>query len=377
MILDATVVSAVGRRVMDVAILDGRIAYIGPRPPQPARREIAGMGRFLLPGAIDLAVALDDASDAEAWERETAAAVAAGVTTLVALPHGSDPVRDRESARRLAQRAARSWCDWGTWVAASCAEAARDAVTSGDALGTFARGDEGLALDCGHASVGAVVIALMDASPCIDTVMRHASSLNGRTNAHLMRVSTATDLGAADRVRSAGCGPTVGVSLPHLFLAVDESPADVVASPPIRQDSDRRMLWYTLKRGRIDTVSSDHHPRASGEGVPGVARLLPLMLAAARQGRITWEQVVAVTADGPARVLGATKKGRIELGADADLLLCRETNSSRLPESDWPWGSREAAPLPEQVLVRGRVTAHAGQLSATEGNGRQVRGAQA
>src|SRR4051794_11797901 len=48
----ATIVPPAPRLVADVAILDGRIAYVGPRPPRPGREEISAIGKFLMPGVI-------------------------------------------------------------------------------------------------------------------------------------------------------------------------------------------------------------------------------------------------------------------------------------------------------------------------------------
>ena len=118
-IRDATLVTARGRQVADVAVKNGTIAFVGARPPRPAKREINAIGKFLMPGVIDTAVQFAPNGDPAIWERESKAAVTGGVTTVLALPWGDHPVVDYTSARSRHEVAARkSWCNWGLWGAA-------------------------------------------------------------------------------------------------------------------------------------------------------------------------------------------------------------------------------------------------------------------
>ena len=114
---DATIVSSSGRLVADVAIQDGRIAYVGPRPPkQRTRQEISAIGRFLIPGVIDTFVQFDPNGDPTIWERESRAAASGGVTTVLAQPGGQVPVVDTASARRRIDRIAQaSWTHYALW----------------------------------------------------------------------------------------------------------------------------------------------------------------------------------------------------------------------------------------------------------------------
>ena len=65
LIQDATIIHAGRRQVADVAVQEGTIVYIGDRPQQRARQTISAIGRFVMPGAIDLGVSLsgDTAED--------------------------------------------------------------------------------------------------------------------------------------------------------------------------------------------------------------------------------------------------------------------------------------------------------------------------
>ena len=158
---------------------------------------------------------------------------------------------------------------------------------------------------------------------------------------HICGISTAGALNALEPHRG-DIPVTVGISPQHLFLSIETHKLDeaIKNEPPIRHELDRRALWSAVKRGRIDAFHSAHVPLAraakSGRypdippGMPGVDTLLALLIGAVKNGRLGLEQVVQMCGEAPARLFGLTQKGRIEVGADADLLLVREGQTRRL-----------------------------------------------
>jgi len=387
-IRDATIVSSAGRQVADVAIRDGRIAYVGPRPPRRARREISAIGKFLMPGVIDTAVQFDPNGDPEIWERESKAAITGGVTTVVSLPGGDHPVIDRQSAKRRVEVASKqSWVNWGLWGAAT--ESNRDelgkAVDDGLIVGSLAYVDnhkEGALATTGLSpwldAPGVLAVQLevgSDAAEEAEPVLTAARE-NGRP-IHLIHLSTAAELSMIDPVRgdihvTASCTPH------HLFLSTEEDDG-ITTRPPVRPEHDRRTLWTAVKRGRLDCVASDHHPLSPTEGVPGSELMFPLMLSAVKYGRLSLELLVSLCSESPARILGLENKGRIEKGADADLVLFSEGEVARVGETDlmsgagWsPYVDREAAPKPDLVIVNGEIAAMRGQLVAEQPKGRPI-----
>ena len=387
-IRDATIVSSAGRQVADVAIRDGRIAYVGPRPPRRARREISAIGKFLMPGVIDTAVQFDPNGDPEIWERESKAAITGGVTTVVSLPGGDHPVIDRQSAKRRVEVASKqSWVNWGLWGAAT--ESNRDelgkAVDDGLIVGSLAYVDnhkEGALATTGLSpwldAPGVLAVQLevgSDAAEEAEPVLTAARE-NGRP-IHLIHLSTAAELSMIDPVRgdihvTASCTPH------HLFLSTEEDDG-ITTRPPVRPEHDRRTLWTAVKRGRLDCVASDHHPLSPTEGVPGSELMFPLMLSAVKYGRLSLELLVSLCSESPARILGLENKGRIEKGADADLVLFSEGEVARVGETDlmsgagWsPYVDREAAPKPDLVIVNGEIAAMRGQLVGEQPKGRPI-----
>jgi dihydroorotase len=391
-IRDATIVSSAGRLVADVAIQDGRIAYVGPRPPRAGKSELSAIGKFLMPGVIDTAVQFDPTSDPEVWERESRAAVTGGVTTVVSLPHGDAPVVDGKTAKRRFQRAKQtSWVDFGLWGAATgdnaaaLATALRDGLISGILATVRGAGPataDGITIDQLKAYLdlpGVLGVQLADVDPDATAALLDAARSTDRP-IHLVHLSTAAELDLIDPVKGA-LPVTAGCTPHHLFLSTEEGDAiRVRTTPPVRPEHDRKTLWTAVKRGRVDCIASDHHPGAAGApGVPGAELLFPLMLSAVRYGRLSLELLVSLCSESPARIFGLSAKGRIARGFDADLVLFSEGEVTRVAEAElvsgagWsPYADREAAPKPDLVMVGGRIVARKGKLVAERPSGRPL-----
>ncbi|MEA2622514.1 MAG: dihydropyrimidinase [Chloroflexota bacterium] len=161
---------------------------------------------------------------------------------------------------------------------------------------------------------------------------------------------------------------------------------------PIRLKSDNEALWQGLANGTVECMGSDHIP---GEGFPdmwgpGHARMastehvLPLMLSeGVNRGRLTMEQLVAVTSYNTARRFGVyPRKGAILPGSDADLVIVdlerEETISTSNPKAFHSiapasiWEGREVKGFPILTMLRGRVIARDGEI-VSEGGGEYLR----
>ena len=122
---------------------------------------------------------------------------------------------------------------------------------------------------------------------------------------------------------------------PHyLTLTAEEIPDGATAfkcSPPIREASNRDSLWGGLEQGVIDFIVSDHSPctvamkeLASGNfgaawgGISSVQLSLSIIWTGARRRRYSLATVAAWMSEGPARLAGLRRKGKIAPGFDAD-----------------------------------------------------------
>ena len=112
-------------------------------------------------------------------------------------------------------------------------------------------------------------------------------------------------------------------------------------------------------------------------GHPGVETALPLLLEAARTGELSYERVRDVTAANVAEIFDLPRKGRIEVGRDADLVLVDETESVPIrgeklhSRCGWtPFEGRNGV-FPDLTTVRGTVVYRDGEFA--DAQGRNVR----
>jgi allantoinase len=156
------------------------------------------------------------------------------------------------------------------------------------------------------------------------------------TRAHILHLSSAAALPALRAARAEGLPITVE-TCPHYLTFVEEQIPDGATQfkccPPIRDAANRDLLWAALVDGDIDIVVTDHSPSTpelkfqnSGDfetswgGIAGLQLGLPAVWAEAASRGIPLASVVKWMSRGPADFVGLAHKGRIAVGADADLV---------------------------------------------------------
>ncbi|MFL5757292.1 MAG: dihydroorotase, partial [Chloroflexota bacterium] len=201
------------------------------------------------------------------------------------------------------------------------------------------------------------------------------------------------------RARNDGATATVETCPHYLFLdasALETFGPFAKTNPPFRGVDEVALLWDRLRAGEVDVVGSDHSPFLLEEkapfredfwpalpGVPGLEAMLPLMLTAAVDGRIDLERVVSLTSANAAAIFGLEAKGRLEPGADADVVIVKLGESTRLETKRWltrsrataaVWDGREARARVVRTILRGATVwdEDAGLVGAI-GFGRNVR----
>ena len=134
--------------------------------------------------------------------------------------------------------------------------------------------------------------------------------------------------------------------------------------PPIKTAEDREALWNAVEEMRIDTIGSDHAPKAKQPaddfeaapyGAPGVETILPVIWElGVNANRITPFDVVRLCAENPAKIFGLyPRKGRLEDGTDADIVIFDPTAKWRIEQGNQH--SKAPYTLYEGMGVRGRV----------------------
>jgi len=191
---------------------------------------------------------------------------------------------------------------------------------------------------------------------------------------------------------------------PHYLALTDaryaasdiDSVAECVISPPLRPMSDQDSLWAGLADGSLDLVATYHVPdRMAVEkaearrgvpfdkisnGAPGIETLLSIAYSeGVAKGRLTVERLVDVLATSPARLFGLARKGAIEPGRDADLVLFDPNGRRTLHSADLhhtsdytPYEGFELTGAVRSVFLRGRPVIRDGAFVGQRGNGRFV-----
>jgi dihydropyrimidinase len=190
-----------------------------------------------------------------------------------------------------------------------------------------------------------------------------------RTPVYIFHVSGALALRAVEDARRAGS--VVHAETCTHYLVHDESvfadPAAwrFVISPPIRSVEDQAALWQGVRSGSITSVGSDHcaystaaksadaddHRRIPA-GAPGIEARTPLLWSESREHGLSAADFVAVNSERAAAALGLRGKGRIEVGADADVVLWDPAVA--WTGADLPTSSPETFTLYDGVAGTGR-----------------------
>jgi dihydropyrimidinase len=191
---------------------------------------------------------------------------------------------------------------------------------------------------------------------------------------------------------------------PH-YLALTEGRYDTpdiaaaakcLISPPLRPLPDQDALWAGLADGGLDLIATDHVPdRVAVEkaeasrgvafdrisnGAPGIETLLAIAWSeGVARGRLTPERLVDVLATSPARLFGLQRKGAIEAGRDADLVLFDPAARRTLHAADLhhtsdytPYEDFELSGAVRSVFLRGRAVIRDGRFVGERGYGRFV-----
>jgi dihydropyrimidinase len=188
----------------------------------------------------------------------------------------------------------------------------------------------------------------------------------------------------------------VAETCPHYLMLHKEHPLAMVAkyNPAIKEREDNQGLWEGLRDGWVSTVGSDHIPVRQAHkqpppkdvwsargGLPGSGTILPVLLSeGVAKGRLTIEQVAAVSSYNTARAFGLPRKGSIAPGYDGDVVVVdlnrRVKATSEMLGLDLAMiDGWDMTGWPETTIVRGQIVADQGRIVSSAGTGRYVRNA--
>jgi len=367
-----------------VVIEDDRVVGLPKRAPKvfalgaASRRSgdelrIDARGCWVLPGLIDLHAHLREpgAEYKETIASASAAAVAGGFTSLVAMPN-TDPVNDSVNVTEFILSRARE--------AGLCRVLPAGAVTQGlkgealSEMGLLAKAGCVLFTDDGRPVMAARLMrrALEYAKDLGLPVMVHEEDLQlsaggamheGEVSTrlglpgipslaedvmvlrdiallescgghlHFAHLSTAGSVAALREAKARGLRVS-GEVTPHHFSLTDEAVVGYHSStkmmPPLRSASDREALIKAMADGTLDAIATDHAPHAATEkdqefdrapnGVIGLETALSLTFKLILEGSLSRLRGIELLTAGPAAVLGLDR-GSLAPGLLADLLV--------------------------------------------------------
>lgn len=362
-----------------VTIVDGRVSGIEAfdHPVSGSVLDVAAAA-YVVPGVVDTHVHVNEPGRTE-WEgflTATAAAAAGGVTTLIDMPLNSVPPTTTVAGLRAKQQAARGELAvdvgfWGGAVPGNLGDLeplweagvfgfkcflAPSGVEEFPALSPI----ELTAALTEVARLGALLIvhaedaAVLEAAPsppsrayadfvlsrpdraetaAIRRLLDGARETGARV--HVLHLSSAQALDDLAAARAEGLRVTVE-TCPHYLCfesgSIPDAAAQFKCCPPIRDAGNREELWSALRDGVIDVVVSDHSPatpeekhRGGGDlqqawgGIAGLQVGFAAVADEARRRGIGLAEVSRWMSRGTADLVGLQHKGRIAVGADADL----------------------------------------------------------
>jgi dihydroorotase len=368
-LVNGKVVSPKGIKEAQVLVKKGKIAAVGKKVKVPKGAQVIDVkGMHILPGVIDAHVHFrtPGMTAKEDWTTGSRAALAGGVTTVLDMPNTNPPTVDAATLKKKREMVKKkALVNYGFFVGAT--------VKNLDKIGKL-KNIAGIKLFMGSSTGNLlikekemlekffkktkVVLAvhaeseecilrntekvgssnqpnihnLIRSPECAHEAMKEVLHLAKKygTRVHVCHVTTDREVDSLRKFKSKKV--TAEVTPHHLFLTEKDYKMYgtlIKVNPPIRGLIDQVALWEGLKKGWIDMVATDHAPHLLEEkerpytnapsGVPGVQTMLPLLLNAVNEKKLTLEEVVRLTSYNPARLYGIKNKGEIKVGADADL----------------------------------------------------------
>lgn len=440
-----TVVSARGPKRADVLVSGEKIVAVGKRLAADA--QIADVsGKLIFPGFIDAHTHFDlevsDTVTADDFDSGTKSALSGGVTTVVdfATQNKGETLSDALNNWHM-KAFANSSCDYAFHMAISdwrddireelpamfeqgvtsfkvymiydamelCDREIYEIMTElkkyGGIVGCHCE-NSGIigklreeAVACGNTSPAFHPATRPDYTEA-EAVTRFLSIAKA-ADAPCIVVHLSTEKGYEAICRARADGVRVYVETCPQYLLLDDSvysgsfdsASKYICSPPLRKPVDSRALWDALRKGGVNTVSTDHcsftlEQKRAGDndftkipnGMPGVGTRAVLMYTyGVKKHRISLRQMCALLSENPARLYGMyPKKGVIKAGSDADLVIFDPKRSGVISAANSfgksgydPYEGVRTAGAIERVYLRGSLVYRNGEI-ILEHTGRYV-----
>lgn len=200
---------------------------------------------------------------------------------------------------------------------------------------------------------------------------------------HVCHVARKEEIQIIRAAKEKGLPVTCEVCPHHLFLTnlakeyLGENKSQV--RPVLCSEEDRQALWENLDI--IDCFATDHAPHTLEEklsekappGFPGLETILPLLLTAVNEGKLTIEDIVDKMHKNPRRIFNLPEQPNtyIEVDMDAEWMI---PDAPTFSKAKWtPFAGMAVKGAVHRVVLRGEVAYVEGQVLTNPGFGRDMR----
>jgi carbamoyl-phosphate synthase/aspartate carbamoyltransferase/dihydroorotase len=354
-----------------------------------------------LPGLIDPHVHVREPGQThkEDWNTATAAALAGGITMLLAMPNTKPPIFDASTLDlALASAKSKARCDYAQFVGAGPNNAEIAALLAPRAAGLKMYLDSTF----GELRLDDMTLWMphFEKFPKDLPIVLHSES---RTMAagilfaaiydrpvHVAHISLKEEILLIKAAKERGIKVTCEVCPHHLFLSADSPLPEGEGSgvrvngrkevrPRLATQEDVDALWANLDV--IDCFATDHAPHTLAEkdsenpppGFPGLETILPLLLTAVHDKRLTIDQITQKMHTNPKRIFNLPDQPNtwIEVDENAEYEIHAADLHSRCgwtPFEGWQVKGRVT-----RVVLRGEEACKDGVVLVERGYGRNVR----
>ena len=404
----------------DVLIVDDKIAQVG-NIKSDTQKVIDAAGKLVTPGLIDIHVHFREPGDEEeeTIASGSAAAVAAGFSSVVCMPNTDPTIQDETSVEyvhRMARQARKTHvyvmgaitkqrqgaelAEMGLMKQAGAVgftddgNGLQDTAVMLRALKYAAMFDTVVAQHCQddslakngvmNAGYNSTVLGLPGMDPLAEELMLYRDiQLVKKTKVHYhaQHISTAASVELIRQAKKLDLPVTCEVTPHHLLLTDDacaEYDTNYKVNPPLRTTEDIEALKQAIKEGLIDALVTDHAPHLQSEkelefltapfGIAGLECALSLYVKALIEPAvIDWPGLIALMTHRPAKVIGIDK-GTLSEGKQADVTIIDpdaeyriDVNSFRSKSRNCPYHNWQVRARVEHTIVGGEIRYSANQ----------------
>jgi len=401
---------------LDILIDKGKIIEIKAKIDADGPKTIDASRLVVAPGFIDMHAHLREPGyeDKETISTGALAAAKGGFTSLACMPNTS-PVNDNQGVTEYILSGAKKKAVVNIYPIASITKGqnGKELVDMADLIdaGAIAFSDDGLSVESSE-----VMRRALEYSKILDTlIIDHCEDKNlsgegvmhegyysylfgmsgipasseetivardiilaekADARIHIAHLSVKGAVHIVKEAKKKKINITAEVTPHHLFLTdscLENYETNLKVNPPLRGKEDTQALIEAIKDGVIDVFATDHAPHTPDEknvefdkapfGIDGLETAVSLLLdKLVNKNVISLQKFIKMISTTPALILGLKNKGKISVGADADLTVLNlrkeiivDVNEFKSKSRNNPFDGWKLRGAPEITIVGGKI----------------------